>query len=178
MFDDSGVVWGAFLSLADGSASFETIISTARNLAILSWAILACASSIEEKPKPSRFPVSGLSAQTVNAAGGFAMGHYSPRHRARIGRKCSPRRCRRRPMFPGPRPPLGTALPLQQHPPHAGCLIRHRPCSLASVSCVLMEISQPPRRNEFHPLTAGGAKRRARTGERPPPPPVAPPDSD
>ena len=119
---------------------------------------MACASSIEEKPKPSRFPVSGLSAQTVNAAGGFAMGHYSPRHRARIGRKCSPRRCRRRPMFPGPRPPLGTALPLQQHPPHAGCLIRHRPCSLASVSCVLMEISQPPRRNEFHPLTAGRSK--------------------
>jgi hypothetical protein len=92
---------GAFQSLAQGSASFETIISTARNLAILSWAILACASSIEEKPKPSRFPVSGLSAQTVNAAGGFTMGHYSPRHRARIGRKCSPRRCRRRPMFPG-----------------------------------------------------------------------------
>src|SRR5260370_23101251 len=83
MFDDSGVVWGAFLSLADGSASFETIISTARNLAILSWATLACASSIEEKPKPSRFPVSGLSAQTVNAAGGFTMGHHIPR-RARV----------------------------------------------------------------------------------------------
>ncbi len=40
------------------------------------------------------------------------MGHYSPRHRARIGRKCSPRRCRRRPMFPGPLLASATRLPL------------------------------------------------------------------
>ena len=76
---------GLFSLLAKDSDSgnFETIISTARNLASLSWAIWARASSIEEKPKLSRFPVSGLSAQIVNAAAGFTMKHYSPRRRAR-----------------------------------------------------------------------------------------------
>ena len=48
--------------------NFETITSTDLNLACLSWAILAYASPLEEKPKLSRFPVSGFSAQTVNAS--------------------------------------------------------------------------------------------------------------
>jgi hypothetical protein len=48
--------------------NFETITSTDLNLACLSWAILAYASAFEEKPKLSRFPVSGFSAQTVNAS--------------------------------------------------------------------------------------------------------------
>ena len=86
--------------------NFETITSTDLNLACLSWAILAFASPLEEKPKLSRFPVSGFSAKTVNASEtSLSMAH------AAFCNRLVPVKCR------SLRPPRAW-LPYSQQAPH------------------------------------------------------------